>query len=266
MSAPHDLTPLTGSETHGSDRPRTRPQTAHGARLQAAVLLLVVTLGALALVSLGSAADRTAPVYRGEVIQEATAPPPPREDYSEPSWEHQEQPPKPPPTQRSNTWLIVTLSVLGVLLLAAIAWLIHRMWALAKPPVEVADLADEDELTALQAQAALQDARARLSTVVGAHDAVIEAWLALERAIAEAGVRRDPSQTTLEFVVAVLGDLSLDRSALDRLAHLYRRALFDPQPLVEADRDEAMEHLDRLRDQLEQGTGHEQGTDAGGTR
>lgn len=254
MTTPQDLTPRTDSDRPRGARPGSAPQDAHGSRLLVAVLLLVVMLGAIGLVSLGSAADRTEPVYRGEVTRDESGPPPEREDYTEPDWEHQEQPPKPPPTQHSNTWLIVALSVLGVLLLAAIAWLIHRMRALARPPLEVADLADEDELTALQARAALQDARSHLSTVVGAHDAVIAAWLALERAIAEAGVRRAPSQTTLEFVVAVLGDLALDRSALDRLAHLYRRALFDPEPLVETDRDEAIALLDRLRDQLEEST------------
>ena len=82
---------------------------------------------------------------------------------------------------------------------------------------------------------------------------VIAAWLSLERAIAGAGVRRDPSQTTLEFVVTVLGSLELDRSALDRLAHLYRRALFDPQPLEEVDREEALALLRTLSGDLPHG-------------
>ena len=127
------------------------------------------------------------------------------------------------------------------------------MRQLARPAPELADVADVDELTPAQARAALEDARDRLSTVMDAHDAVIAAWLSLERAIAAAGVRRDPSQTTLEYVVAVLGSLELDRSALDRLAHLYRRALFDPQPLVETDRDDALALLDTLTDELERG-------------
>nr|WP_245354384.1 DUF4129 domain-containing protein [Brachybacterium sacelli] len=120
------------------------------------------------------------------------------------------------------------------------------MRRLARPGQEIAGEADEDELTVTQARAAFDDARAHLSTVVDAHDAVIAAWLALERAIAAAGVPRRPSQTTLEFVVAVLATLQLDRSALDRLAHLYRRALFDAQPLAEPDREEAIALLDRL--------------------
>ena len=85
-----------------------------------------------------------------------------------------------------------------------------------------------------------------------AQDAVVAAWLALEAAIARAGIRRDPAQTTLEFVVAVLGALDVDRSALDRLAHLYRRALFDDAPLTEADREDALARLDLLAEQLKE--------------
>jgi hypothetical protein len=73
----------------------------------------------------------------------------------------------------------------------------------------------------------------------------------LERSLAEAGVPRHPSRTTLEFVVEVLATFDLDRAALDRLAGLYRRALFDPSPLEEADRSAAMEDLDRLTADLD---------------
>src|SRR5699024_10638636 len=95
------------------------------------------------------------------------------------------------------------------------------------------------------------EALARLDPLTDGLDAVIAAWLSLETAIAAAGVQRRPSQTTLEFVVDVLGSLELEAEALDRLAHLYRRALFDDQPLVEGDRDEALARLDTLTDGLD---------------
>ncbi|MGP9611754.1 DUF4129 domain-containing protein [Brachybacterium sp. AOP42-B2-9] len=219
-----------------------------------AVLLLVVSLGAIGLVALGAAADRgPGAVYTGETEGEYKFAPA-REDYNEPDWATQDLPTQPPDPDGPNTGLIIALVVLGVILLALAIWVAYRMRKLARPAPALAGYADEDELTAEQAMAALEDARAHLSTVVDAHDAVIAAWLALERAIAEAGVRRAPSQTTLEFVVAVLGALDLDRSALDRLAHLYRRALFDPQPLVESDREEALALLDGLTADLGGGT------------
>lgn len=216
-----------------------------------AVLLLIVSLGAIGLVALGAAADRgPGAVYTGETEGEYQFAPA-REAYNEPDWATQDLPTQPPDPDGPNTGLVIALVVLGVVLLALAVWVAYRMRKLARPTPALAGYAEEDELTAEQAMAALEDARAHLSTVVDAHDAVIAAWLALERAIAEAGVRRAPSQTTLEFVVAVLGALELDRSALDRLSHLYRRALFDPQPLVESDRDEALGLLDGLTADLE---------------
>lgn len=256
MSSPHHARTAHGAppearpaaSADGPDSDRSAPH-----RRMVAVMLLVVALGALGLVALGAAADRgPAPVYQGDTegsYQWA----PQREDYWEPDWSTEDVTTRPPDPDGPNTGVIIALSVLGAVLLVVAAWVIYRMRQLARPAPELADVADVDELTPAQARAALEDARDRLSTVMDAHDAVIAAWLSLERAIAAAGVRRDPSQTTLEYVVAVLGSLELDRSALDRLAHLYRRALFDPQPLVETDRDDALTLLDTLTDELERG-------------
>ncbi|MFC7463338.1 DUF4129 domain-containing protein [Brachybacterium sp. GCM10030252] len=216
-----------------------------------ALLLLVAALGGVGLATLGAAADRgSGPTFVGRTQPEFE--PPLRErEPSQPDLPSLSEPAAPPQSDGSSTGIAITLWVLGALVAALAVWLLLRMRKLARPTPAVAADADEDELTAAQAQAAFEDARAQLSTVVDAHDAVIAAWLALERAIAEAGVRRSPSQTTLEFVVAVLGTLELDRSSLDRLSQLYRRALFDPTPLAESDRDEALTLLDRLTADLD---------------
>lgn len=238
--------PDTGTEARAGSTDRI---TAH--RRLVVVLLLLVSLGALGLVALGSAADRgPGAVYTGETEGSYNWGPQ-REDYSEPDWSTGDATTRPPDPEGSGIGLLIALIALGVVLLVLIIWVAYRIQRLARPAPALADLADEDELTAFQAKAALEDARTSLSTVVDAHDAVIAAWLALERAIAAAGVRRSPSETTLEFVVAVLGRLDLDRAALDRLAHLYRRALFDPRPLAETDREEALSLLDRLRADLD---------------
>lgn len=245
--------PTNSAETAAGD---TRPADTDGGgphRRVLALLLLVAALGGLGLATLGASAERAGePVYVGEATQELPSFVQ-REEYQEPVWETasaQEQPPRP---DGANTGVIATLIVLGVILAVLVAWVVYRMRKLARPAQTVAGEADEDELTVTQARAALDDARSHLSTVMEAHDAVIAAWLALERAIAAAGVRRRPSQTTLEFVVAVLATLQLDRSALDRLSHLYRRALFDDQPLVESDREEAIALLDRITAALDAG-------------
>ncbi|AXK44424.1 DUF4129 domain-containing protein [Brachybacterium saurashtrense] len=220
-----------------------------GHRRLVAAMLVVVSLAAIGLVTLGAAADRgPGAVYRGDTEGEYRWLPQ-REPYSEPDWSTADVTTRPPDPDGTHTGVIVALIALGVVLLIAVVWVALRMRQLARPAPALADLAEE-ELTVVQARAAVQEARARLAALGDPHDAVIAAWLALERAVAAAGVRRDPAQTTLEYVVTVLGAQPVDRTALERLSHLYRRALFDPAPLDEDARDEALGHLERLSDEL----------------
>ncbi|MGP5099421.1 DUF4129 domain-containing protein [Brachybacterium alimentarium] len=212
-----------------------------------AVVLVLVALGAIGLATLGAAADRgPGATFVGSTLEmgeEEAEPPPSQPDFELPT--DLQQPPE-PRSGGSGHLPLILLIVAGTALAGLALWVVIRMRRLARPAPPLAAEPAEEELTAQQALAALEDARSHLSTVVNAHDAVIAAWLALERAIAEAGVTRHPSRTTLEFVVEVLGTLDLDRGSLDRLAHLYRRALFDPEPLGEPDRDEALDLLDHL--------------------
>ncbi len=217
-----------------------------------ALLLLIVALGGLGVVALGAAAEHPpAATYVGPT-ERILAPEKIRQGYDEPIWETHDVVTQPPQIFTSRTPVIVALSVLGVVLLVLLVWLMVRMRALARPAPAIAAEAGQDELTAAQARAALEEARTPLSTVVDVQDAVIAAWLVLERSLAESGVPRRPSATTLEFVVEVLANFALDRDSLDRLSALYRRALFDPEPLLEADRTAAMAALDRLTEDLEQ--------------
>lgn len=216
-----------------------------------ALLLLIVTLGGLGVIALGAAADHPpAATYVGPT-ERIEPPPKVRHGYDEPVWETHDVVTQPPQIFTSRTPVIVALSALGLVLLVLVVWVMVRMRSLARPAPVVAGEASEDELTAAQARAALDEARTPLSTVVDVQDAVIAAWLVLERSLAESGVPRRPSATTLEFVVEVLATFELDRAALDRLSGLYRRALFDPEPLAEGDRTAAMAALDRLTEDLE---------------
>lgn len=236
-----------------------RSTSATDRRLIAAVLL-VVALGALGLAALGAAADRGTVATVEEGQEREPRPLEQEEEYTEPDWSVYEVPPRTPDSNEAGNLTTVALVIAAVVLAVLVTWLIIRMRRLARPgPATAAALAEEDELTATQARAALDDARTRLSGTIDAHDAVVAAWLALERAIAEAGIRRRPSQTTLEFDLEVLGTLDLDEAALEGLAHLYRRALFDDDPLGEEDRAAALTLLDRLTAQLDEraGTGAE---------
>lgn len=226
------------------------------ARRTLAALLLIAALGALGIVGLGASAERGALVEVGEVRE---LPIPPMEqtdqDYREPDWSVYTLPPREPQSEAPRFIVTVLVVIVAVAAAVLLLWLVVRMRALVKPPLEEAEEADDVDLSAEQALTALADARTRLTRDIDAQDAVVAAWLALEAAIARAGIRHDPAQTTLEFVVTVLGSLDIDRPALDRLAHLYRRALFDDEPLTEEDREDALARLDLLAEQLQEDHG-----------
>lgn len=250
---------MTGpSTTPGSDQDSapvaSRPGSGGSAHRLVAVLLLVAALGGIALATLGASADRGSlgsydgPTRDVVTVRGSTPPPSVAPEQEEPT-----EVPEPPQTRASSGIGSTLLVVLAVVVTGLAVWLLIRMRALVSPPLEEAEeMPDAEELTVEQARGALADARERLSTEVDAQDAVIAAWLALESTIAAVGIRRRPSQTTLEYVVDVLGGVDLDAGELDRLAHLYRRALFDAAPLTESDRDSALSLLDRLTAQLDQ--------------
>lgn len=217
-----------------------------------ALLLLLAALGGLGAVTLGAAAER-GPVatYTGTTERVEPSRAPAEEGYSEPDWTTHDVPPQPPRAELGGAPVALALTLAGLALAALAIWLAVRMRMLARPAPVAAVTASEDELTAAQARAALAEARDPLARVVDAQDAVIAAWTLLERSLTEAGVARHSSRTTLEYVVEVLATFDLDRSALDDLAGLYRRALFDPAPLAEEERVIAMDRLDRLTAGLE---------------
>lgn len=77
-------------------------------------------------------------------------------------------------------------------------------------------------------------------------DAVVQAWLTLERAAADCGLARRAHQTPTEFTTAVLADLQVDGGALDRLRLLYQRARFSVHPVTDAEVSVARDALHRL--------------------
>lgn len=103
---------------------------------------------------------------------------------------------------------------------------------------------DEEELAqALRAQvAAIEEGSPR--------NAIVAAWIALERVAEGAGVPRLPSDTSTDFALRTLSAHAVDRDALDTLAGLYREARFSGHDLTETHRSRARQCLERLRLQL----------------
>ena len=67
-------------------------------------------------------------------------------------------------------------------------------------------------------------------------NAIVECWLRLETAVVDAGVRRDPADTSTELTMRVLATRHVDPAAIASLAALYRGGRFSDHAMGEDDR------------------------------
>jgi hypothetical protein len=81
-------------------------------------------------------------------------------------------------------------------------------------------------------------------------DAVVACWVLLERAAAEAGTARRPSETPAQLVTRVLAEHRVTGEALDRLVGLYREARYSRHVLGDPARAQARTALERVRREL----------------
>ena len=80
--------------------------------------------------------------------------------------------------------------------------------------------------------------------------AVIGAYARLERVLAAHGEPRRPADTPEEHVSRVLSTLDVDRSSIRRLADLFVRAEFSQHHVDSGMKDEAIDALEHVRDEL----------------
>jgi hypothetical protein len=80
--------------------------------------------------------------------------------------------------------------------------------------------------------------------------AVIGAYARLERVLAANGLARRPAEAPLEYLGRVLEDLSVSRSAVRRLTLLFQRAKFSQHEVGEEMKDEAIQALQTVQDEL----------------
>ena len=130
-------------------------------------------------------------------------------------------------------WRILAM-VLGLALgLLIAAWLIRR-WRRFAPPAEpdAGQVAGAGGALALAEPAlppliaAARAALEALGSAASSDDAIVAAWLAVERGAADSGVARRPAQTATEFTVSVLERTSADPAAIATLRGLYLRARY----------------------------------------
>jgi len=88
-----------------------------------------------------------------------------------------------------------------------------------------------------------------------AREAVVQAWLRLGAAAADAGTPARPAETATEYAARLAEAYTLPAASVHRLAGLYREARFSGHPVGDDQRDEARAQLTALRAALAARTG-----------
>ncbi|MCR1982156.1 DUF4129 domain-containing protein [Cellulosimicrobium cellulans] len=199
----------------------------------------------------------TAPAWLSALARDPTGPPPENVPQEAPTAPRELEIPVDATGMSFDTYLLWFLgaAVLVVLVLLARRYLPrllvrrrHRDLLLA-PPGDTAHLAQDQVVPELRD--AVHRVRTQLRTPdADPHDAVVAAWVALERAAARAGTRRDPAQTPTEFTTAVLTSTPADPHAVATLRRLYHHARFGEHTLGTADLDAARHALTRIATDL----------------
>ncbi|MEO7268923.1 MAG: DUF4129 domain-containing protein [Knoellia sp.] len=149
-----------------------------------------------------------------------------------------------------TTIVVWTLRVLLVLIVLTVLYFVVRtiLRRLGRDPVSVKDEVGAGLLPDVLI-AGLRDSEAQLDRGTSA-EAVINAWLTLERTAIAVGIDDDQSRTPTELVTAVLNEYDVDQGAIERLAALYREARFSRHLIGEGHREAARAAVRRVREDL----------------
>ncbi|MBE9926581.1 DUF4129 domain-containing protein [Cellulosimicrobium cellulans] len=235
--------------TQGDDHHRPGP-----ARFTAVTAL---ALAAVLAAATGAPWSWVAPTWLSDLARDPTGPPPENLPQEAPTAPQELEIPVDATGMSFDTYLLwflgaVVLVVLLVLARRHLPRLLvrrrHRDLLLA-PPGDTAHLPHDQVVPELRD--AVDRVRAHLRTPdADPHDAVVAAWVALERAAARVGTRRDPAQTPTEFTTAVLSRTPADPHAVTTLRRLYHRARFSESTLGTTDLDAARHALTRIATDL----------------
>ena len=150
----------------------------------------------------------------------------------------------PVPYQPSVTWLPIAL-VIGLVVAAIVAYVIAGRRARRAPERSLA------EQLALVLDDTLDDLRAEADP----RRAIIAAYARLERVLAANGVGRRPAETAAEYLQRVLTGLTLQSGAVERLTALFVQAKFSHHDVDRTMKEDAIDALEQVRDELRVGNG-----------
>ncbi|WP_448062601.1 DUF4129 domain-containing protein [Cellulomonas hominis] len=160
----------------------------------------------------------------------------------------------------TSAWVLAVTRVVIVLAAVALAVLLvllvrRVLVALARrrpgerheaPAGAALALDPSDELAVPALRDAVAAAADRIDESLPPGDAVIAAWVAVERAAERSGIIRDPAATATELTVAVLDASRADPVATRALLDLYLAARFSEHVLTPTDVRAARTHLEVL--------------------
>jgi hypothetical protein len=141
-------------------------------------------------------------------------------------------------------WILGPLALLTLAALVVVL-LVRRRRSMPRPD---RSLRERDELSE-----ALQASLDELDEDEDPRRAVIRAYATIERALADHGLRREPSETHVEYLARWAGGARVTRATAEALAALYERARFSLHEVDEQMKAEARSALVSLRRELEEG-------------
>ncbi len=109
---------------------------------------------------------------------------------------------------------------------------------------------DPDEQVARELANALDDSLDALRAEPDPRRAVIAAYARLERVLAAHRLGRQESETPNEYLARILGNLEVERRSVRRLTDLFTEAKFSTHVVDAAMKEEAIEALTTVRDEL----------------
>jgi hypothetical protein len=210
----------------------------------------------LMLLAVGAVALQGSPVLGGMVwVPDWSQQPPPTVQVTD---VRASESPAPVPghvTRIDASWIVVLIAVVVLTVVAFLIWRAVRK-RLQRPepgetlmmgPLEDAELEPAPEPDAPQVRRGLDRAIDILGEPRRPRDAIEQAWLGLQEAAEESGVRRLPAETPSEFTARILSRVGADREAARVLLDLYLRVRFGDAPVSARDVETARASLESLR-------------------
>ena len=152
-------------------------------------------------------------------------------------------------------WRILTYTALGLAsvvtlaaLLTLLRWALTRDWRPRRRERDPDEVAFEPLGAPALARTLADGAQAqrRLLNDGSPRNAIVACWHQFEQQAAAAGIDRAAWETSSEFTLRVLDDLSADPGAVTELADLYRDARHSDHEITEESRARARAALDRI--------------------